>query len=85
MEKITGLDYKIKEMAARIRELREIENLSVAEMAIKTDVSESEYLACENGESDLIIAFIYRHFNKRRSSQRASSYIFNIFRNIYIS
>ncbi|MBO5064864.1 MAG: AMP-binding protein [Clostridia bacterium] len=60
MEKITGLDYKIKEMAARIRELREIENLSVAEMAIKTDVSESEYLACENGESDLNFAFIYR-------------------------
>ena len=60
MEKITGLDYKIKEMAARIRELREIENLSVAEMAIKTDVSESEYIACENGESDLNFAFIYR-------------------------
>lgn len=60
MEKITGLDYKIKEMAARIKELREIENLSVAEMAVKTDVSESEYLACENGESDLNFAFIYR-------------------------
>ncbi len=60
MEKITGLDFKIKEMAARIKELREIENLSVAEMAIKTDVSESEYLACENGESDLNFAFIYR-------------------------
>ena len=60
MEKITGLDYKIKEMAARIRELREIENLSVAEMAIKTDVSENEYIACENGERDLNFAFIYR-------------------------
>lgn len=60
MEKITGLDYKIKEMAARIKELREIENLSIAEMAVKTGVSESEYLACENGESDLNFAFIYR-------------------------
>ncbi|MBR4286269.1 MAG: AMP-binding protein [Clostridia bacterium] len=60
MEKITGLDFKIKEMAARIKELREIENLCVAEMAIKTDVSESEYLACENGERDLNFAFIYR-------------------------
>ncbi len=60
MEKITGLDFKIKEMAARIKELREIENLSVAEMAIKTDVSESEYIACENGEKDLNFAFIYR-------------------------
>ena len=35
MEKITGLDYKIKEMAGRIKELREIEGLTVEEMAIK--------------------------------------------------
>ena len=47
MEKITGLDFKIKEMAGRIKELREIEGLSIAEMAQKTDVSESEYLACK--------------------------------------
>ncbi len=60
MDKITGLDFKIKEMAARIKELREIEGLSVLEMAQKTDVSESEYIACENGESDLNFAFIYR-------------------------
>ena len=60
MKQITGLDYKIKEMAARIRELREIEGLSVADMAQKTAVSEEEYTACENGESDLNFAFIYR-------------------------
>ena len=60
MDKMTGLDFKIKEMAARIRELREIEGYTVAEMAAKTGVSESEYLACENGESDLNFAFIYR-------------------------
>ncbi len=60
MDKITGLDFKIKEMAARIRELREIEGLSVADMAKKTDVTENEYIACENGESDLNFAFIYR-------------------------
>ncbi len=60
MDKITGLDFKIKEMAARIRELREIEGYTAAEMAAKTGVSESEYLACENGESDLNFAFIYR-------------------------
>ena len=60
MDKMTGLDFKIKEMAARIRELREIEGYTAAEMAEKTGVSESEYLACENGESDLNFAFIYR-------------------------
>ncbi len=63
MENIRGLDLKIKEMAGRIRELREIENLSISEMALKTGVSEEEYIACEKGESDLHFAFIYRCAN----------------------
>ncbi len=63
MEKMKELDFKIKEIAGRIRELREIENLTVLEMAEKTGVSEAEYLACENGESDLHFAFIYRLAN----------------------
>ena len=60
MEQITGLDYKIQEMAARIRELREIEGLTPAEMAEKTAVSIEEYKECEAGKSDLNFAFIYR-------------------------
>lgn len=60
MEKISGLDLKIKEMARRIRELREIENFSYADMAKSTGVPEEEYIRCENGESDLNFAFIYR-------------------------
>ncbi len=57
---MTGLDYKIMEMARRIRELRRIMGLTVAEMAMKTDVSMEEYRKCENGECDLNFAFIYR-------------------------
>ena len=60
MEQITALDFKIKEMAARIRELREIQNLTTAQMAEKTGVSEAEYIECENGNKDLNFAFIYR-------------------------
>ena len=60
MAPITGLDYKIREMAGRIRELREIEGLSLEEMAKRTAVSPEEYAACENGESDLNFAFLYR-------------------------
>ncbi|WP_407385860.1 AMP-binding protein [Ruminococcus sp.] len=60
MEKLTTLDQKIKEMAARIRELRELEGKTVAEMAAFTDISEQEYIACESGEQDLNFAFIYR-------------------------
>ena len=63
MEQIKELDFKIKEIAGRIRELREIENLSISEMAQKTGVSEEEYIACEKGESDLHFAFIYRCAN----------------------
>ncbi len=59
-ENMTALDLAIREMARRIRELREVVGLSTAEMAALTDVSESEYIACENGESDLNFAFIYR-------------------------
>ncbi len=57
---MTGLDFKIKEMAGRIRALREIEGLDPAQMAAKTGVSEAEYIRCESGQSDLNFAFIYR-------------------------
>ena len=60
MKQMTGLDFKIQEMAARIRELRELEGLTTAQMAQKTDVSEAEYIECEAGKSDLNFAFIYR-------------------------
>ncbi len=63
MEQMKELDFKIKEIAGRIKELREIENLSVADMAARTGVSEEEYLSCEKGESDLHFAFIYRCAN----------------------
>ena len=59
MEKKNGLDVKIREMARRIKELREIENLSVEYMAEKCGVSLEEYIACEKGERDLSFAFLY--------------------------
>ncbi len=60
MEGINGLDKKIKEMSARIKELREIEGLTIEEMAKRTGVSTLEYENCELGKSDLNFAFIYR-------------------------
>ncbi|MBE6597879.1 MAG: cupin domain-containing protein [Ruminococcaceae bacterium] len=57
---ISGLDFKIHEMAGRIRELREIEGYTVEDMAAKTGVDAAEYIACEEGRSDLNFAFIYR-------------------------
>ena len=60
MQQITGLDLKLGEIAGRIKELREIEGLTAEQMAQKTSVSVEEYIACENGQSDLNFAFIYR-------------------------
>ena len=60
MENIKELDLKIKQMAERIRELREIVGYTTEEMAQKTGVSEEEYALCEKGEMDLNFAFIYR-------------------------
>ena len=57
---MTGMHYKIKEVAGRIRELREITGLTVEEMATRTGVSVEEYVACESGQQNLSIAFLYR-------------------------
>ncbi len=57
MAQTTALAFKLKEMAGRIRELREIENLSIEEMAEKTGVSSAEYQQCEDGLSELSFAF----------------------------
>ena len=58
-QSMTGMTYKIKEMAARIRELREITGLTVEEMASRTGLSVEEYIQCEAGNRNLSIAFLY--------------------------
>ena len=60
MKTTSGLDFKLHEMAQRIRDLREIVGLSPEDMARLTGVDLEEYLQCEAGESDLNFAFIYR-------------------------
>ena len=60
---VEGLDLKIRQMAERIKELREILGLSTEEMAAKTGVSVEEYENCESGQVDLNFAFIYRCAN----------------------
>ena len=59
-ENMTGSTYKIKEIAGRIRELRQITGLTAEEMARRTDLSVEEYLQCEAGNRNLSIAFLYR-------------------------
>jgi len=44
----------------RIRAMRDLVGLSVADMAEATGVSEEEYLRCENGEQDCTFTFLSR-------------------------
>ena len=53
-------DLKTREVAGRIKELREANGLSVEEMAQKTDLTVEEYVAHESGNRNLSIAFLYR-------------------------
>ena len=57
---MTGMDYKIREVAGRIRELRQISGFSVEEMAQRTGVSVAEYMQYEDGSRNMSIAFLYR-------------------------
>ncbi len=57
---MTGMDFKIREVARRIRELREISGFTVEEMAQRTGLSVEEYIQCEDGNRNLSVAFLYR-------------------------
>ena len=59
-QKMTGMDFKIREVAQRIRELREISGFTVEEMAQRTNLTVDEYIQCEAGNRNLSIAFLYR-------------------------
>ena len=45
-QQVKGLDFKLQEMAARIRELREIEGLSQEQMAEETAQKARNAVAC---------------------------------------
>ncbi len=56
----TGENKKLLEVAVRIREMREILELTTAEMAEKTEVSVAEYEQYESGMTDFPFSFIHK-------------------------
>ena len=58
-EQLSGITNKMREVATRIKELREVTGLSVEEMASRTGTTVEEYLECEAGNRNLSIAFLY--------------------------
>ena len=57
---VTGSTEKLKEVAVRIREMREISGISEEEMAQKTEVSIEEYRRYEAGLQDFPFTFIHK-------------------------
>ena len=53
-------DKQLKEVAVRIREMREICGISEADMAQKTEVSTEEYRLYEEGKKDFPFTFIHK-------------------------
>ena len=49
----------MKQIADRIKELRQISGLSVEDMAARTGISQYEYEQCEAGNRNLSVAFLY--------------------------
>lgn len=58
------MEARIVEIAERIRGLREMLDLTPAEVAEAAGVTEQEYLDSENGKSDLSFTFLYRCADK---------------------
>ncbi len=51
---------QLLEIATRIKELREIMNYSVVDLALKTDVTEEQCLLYESGKVDIPFSFIHK-------------------------
>ena len=54
------MDYSLKEVAGRIKDLREAKGYSPAELAKLTGVTVEDYLLLEQGETDFSFTFIYK-------------------------
>ena len=53
-------ENKLKEIAFRIKEMREITGISIEDMAVKTEVTLDEYNMYERGELDFPFTFIHK-------------------------
>jgi len=60
MANLQQVPNQMYEVAARIRELREISGYSTEKMAQMTDLTEEQYLAYENAKMDLPFSFLHK-------------------------
>lgn len=58
------MSEQIKQIALRIKELREISGLSLETLASDLGIDKETYLAYENGRNDIPVSFLYEISNK---------------------
>ena len=58
------MSEKIKQIARRLKELREISGLSVESLAQDLKITTTEYQNYENGQSDIPVSFLLEVANK---------------------
>ena len=63
-------EQMIMEIAQRIRTLREIMEIPIAEMAQQTGLSADEYVAYEQGQGDFTFTFLPRKQKRNNSAER---------------
>ncbi len=61
MAPVKNTMHELSEVAARIKEMREIMGYTETEMAQKTEVTPQEYLQFERGITDMPFTFIYKY------------------------
>ena len=54
------MNFSIKEVAERLKGMRDILNISIEEMCEKTGVSVDDYQLIEQGEKDFSVTFVYK-------------------------
>lgn len=61
---MVGMSEQIREIAARIRELREISGIPMADLAKEFGVSVEAYVQYESGDVDIPVSFLYEVAHK---------------------
>ena len=56
------METRVAEIAERIRGLREMMDMTPAEVATAVGVSEEEYLNCENAKTDFVKRIFFQGF-----------------------
>ena len=77
----------IKDIGSRVKELRELSDFTILEMAKECSVSEEEYIKYENGEKDIPASVLYEIANKFKvdmglllTGEETRMHIFNVTR-----